>query len=146
MRLHVCVNAQVCVRGSLCTWVYGSAHIRAHRCTCKGAAEAPGNRFLGALELKLDYLKIDRGFVNSIGLETVTSPVLDAVLMLARKLSMTTVAEGVETPEQARWLMEQGVNYLQGFYFARPLTFEQLKEWEEETKTYDELKGAGFSE
>ncbi|MFP2515232.1 cyclic di-GMP phosphodiesterase [Buttiauxella agrestis] len=95
---------------------------------------------------KLDYLKIDRGFVNSIGLETVTSPVLDAVLTLARKLSMTTVAEGVETPEQARWLMEQGVNYLQGFYFARPLTFEQLKEWEEETKTYDELKGAGFSE
>lgn len=87
----------------------------------------------------LDYLKIDRGFVNSIGLETVTSPVLDAVLTLARKLSMTTVAEGVETPEQAKWLIEKGVNYLQGFYFARPLTIEQLQEWEGQQKEYDAL-------
>ncbi|TNV19807.1 cyclic di-GMP phosphodiesterase [Buttiauxella sp. B2] len=89
---------------------------------------------------KLDYLKIDRGFVNSIGLETVTSPVLDAVLTLARKLSMTTVAEGVETPEQAKWLIDQGVNYLQGYYFARPLTLEQLKVWEGQQKEYDELR------
>lgn len=88
---------------------------------------------------KLDYLKIDRGFVNSIGLETVTSPVLDAVLTLARKLSMTTVAEGVETPEQAKWLIDRGVNYLQGYYFARPLTLEQLKSWDGQQKTYDEL-------
>ena len=52
MHLHVCVNAQVCVRRSLCTWVYGSAHFCAHRCACKGAAEAPGNRrFLGAAQL-----------------------------------------------------------------------------------------------
>lgn len=95
---------------------------------------------------KLDYLKIDRGFVNSIGLETVTSPVLDAVLTLARKLSMTTVAEGVETPEQAKWLIDQGVNYLQGYFFAWPLTLEQLKEWESQPKSYDELKGTDFSE
>ena len=88
---------------------------------------------------KLDYLKIDRGFVNSIGLETVTSPVLDAVLTLARKLSMTTVAEGVETPEQAKWLIDRGVNYLQGYYFARPLTLEQLQSWGSQQKTYDEL-------
>ena len=47
-----CVNAQVCVRRSLCTWVYGSAHIRTHRCACKRAVEAPGNgRYLGAAEL-----------------------------------------------------------------------------------------------
>ncbi|AYN29596.1 Rtn family protein [Buttiauxella ferragutiae ATCC 51602] len=88
---------------------------------------------------KLDYLKIDRGFVNSIGFETVTSPVLDAVLTLARKLSMTTVAEGVETREQAKWLIDQGVNYLQGYYFSRPLTFEQLQEWEGQQKEYQEL-------
>ena len=88
---------------------------------------------------KLDYLKIDRGFVNSIGLETVTSPVLDAVLTLARKLSMTTVAEGVETPEQAKWLIDRGVNYLQGYYFARPLTLEQLQSWGGQQKTYNEL-------
>ncbi len=76
---------------------------------------------------KLDYLKIDRGFVNAIGQDTVTAPVLDAVLTLAERLNMTTVAEGVETQEQAKWLIDRGVNYLQGYWFSRPLMLEQLK-------------------
>lgn len=78
----------------------------------------------------LDYLKIDRGFINAIGTETVTSPVLDAVLTLSRRLNMLTVAEGVETPEQARWLREHGIHYLQGYFFSRPLTLEQFAAWQ----------------
>ncbi|WP_437888768.1 cyclic di-GMP phosphodiesterase [Phytobacter sp. V91] len=78
----------------------------------------------------LDYLKIDRGFVNAIGMETVTSPVLDAVLTLAKRLNMATVAEGVETPEQARWLREHDVHFLQGYYFSRPMTLEQFVAWQ----------------
>ncbi|ELY3738910.1 cyclic di-GMP phosphodiesterase [Cronobacter sp. 153480017-3] len=69
----------------------------------------------------LDYLKIDRGFVNAIGTETITSPVLDAVISLAKRLNMATVAEGVETQEQAKWLTVRGVNFLQGYYFSRPM-------------------------
>lgn len=78
----------------------------------------------------LDFLKIDRGFINAIGTETVTSPVLDAVLTLANKLNMTTVAEGVETPEQAKWLRARGVNYLQGYLFSYPLTVRELVIWQ----------------
>lgn len=59
----------------------------------------------------VDYLKIDRGFINAIGTETLTSPVLDAVLTLSRRLNMLTVAEGVETQEQARWLRDRGVHF-----------------------------------
>lgn len=77
----------------------------------------------------MDYLKIDRGFVNAIGTETVTSPVLDTVLTLARRLNMVTVAEGVETPEQARWLRDHGVNLLQGYWISRPLRLEQFMTW-----------------
>lgn len=73
-----------------------------------------------------DYLKIDRGFVQAIGTETVTSPVLDAVIMLSRRLKLATVAEGVETPEQAEWLRQRGVHYLQGYWISRPLTLEAL--------------------
>ena len=80
-------------------------------------------------KFRFDYLKIDRGFVQSIGLETVTSPVLDTVLTLARKLNLRTVAEGVETPEQADWLQQRGVTHMQGFYFSRPRTVEQLIEY-----------------
>jgi len=78
----------------------------------------------------MDYLKIDRGFVNAIGTETVTSPVLDAVLTLARRLNMVTVAEGVETPEQAAWLREHGVNYLQGYWISRPMPLGQFLKWQ----------------
>ncbi|WP_434639677.1 cyclic di-GMP phosphodiesterase [Klebsiella sp. I138] len=73
-----------------------------------------------------DYLKIDRGFVQAIGTETVTSPVLDAVLTLSHRLKLMTVAEGVETPEQAEWLRKHGVDYLQGYWLSRPLPLETL--------------------
>jgi EAL domain-containing protein (putative c-di-GMP-specific phosphodiesterase class I) len=80
----------------------------------------------------MDYLKIDRGFVNTIGMETVTSPVLDAVITLARRLNMVTVAEGVETRDQARWLREHGVNFLQGYWISRPMPLDKLIEWRED--------------
>lgn len=78
---------------------------------------------------QFDYLKIDKGFINAIGQETITTPVLDAVLTLASRLKMETVAEGVETAEQARWLMAHGVTYMQGFYLGRPMSPIQLNEW-----------------
>lgn len=83
-----------------------------------------------------DYLKIDRGFVNAIGTETVTSPVLDAVLSLAKKMSLVTVAEGVETQEQANWLRQHGVNFLQGYWISRPLTLEKLVEAHTKPENY----------
>lgn len=77
----------------------------------------------------LDYLKIDRGFVNAIGQDTVTPPVLDAVIALAKKLNMFTVAEGVETAEQVSFLQERDVNFMQGYYFSQPLSIEELVEF-----------------
>jgi len=75
-----------------------------------------------------DYLKIDRGFISTIGTETVTSPVLDAVLTLAKRLNMVMVAEGVETEEQASLLRDRGVQFLQGYWISHPLSLQQLVE------------------
>ncbi|CQI97357.1 cyclic di-GMP phosphodiesterase [Yersinia frederiksenii] len=74
----------------------------------------------------LDYIKIDRGFVSTIGINTVAAPVLDAVLMLANKLNIETVAEGVETEQQLHYLAQHGVNYLQGYLLSKPLSVEDL--------------------
>ncbi|CAI2497640.1 phage resistance protein [Serratia ficaria] len=74
----------------------------------------------------MDYLKIDRGFVNSIGQDTVTAPVLDAVISLAKKLKMLTVAEGVETAEQVHFLQEHGATFMQGYYYSKPLSIENF--------------------
>ncbi|HBR1221567.1 TPA: cyclic di-GMP phosphodiesterase [Klebsiella quasipneumoniae subsp. similipneumoniae] len=83
-----------------------------------------------------DYLKIDRGFVQAIGTETVTSPVLDAVLTLSRRLKLMTVAEGVETQEQAEWLRAEGVHFLQGYWISRPLSLAALVAAHDEPANY----------
>lgn len=74
----------------------------------------------------MDYLKIDRGFVSTIGQDTATAPVLDAVIALAKKLKMQTVAEGVETAEQLHFLQERDVNFIQGYYFSKPLSVDHF--------------------
>ena len=47
--------------------------------------------------------------------------IVDAILALAKTLNMRSIAEGIETAEQLRYLAQRGCDYLQGYYFARPL-------------------------
>ena len=77
-------------------------------------------------DLPLDVLKIDRSFVSDIGEVNGSAPIVQAIVELAKKLGFNTVAEGVETKEQAEFLRDIGVNALQGFYFSRPVPAEQL--------------------
>ena len=73
-------------------------------------------------DFKLDLIKIDKLFVQSIGTEAATSHVITHVIEMARSLGLRTVAEGVETEAQRDWLMAQGVDYGQGWIFSKPLS------------------------
>ncbi len=81
------------------------------------------------LTFPLDYLKIDRGFINAIeGLEGET-PVLDAIINLCHKLKLDVLGEGVETATQFAYLHQRGVIFIQGYYYARPMDNLRLQEW-----------------
>ena len=79
--------------------------------------------------MELDYLKIDKCFIDTIGHESVTSHVLDTIIELSHKMNYVVVAEGVETQEQADYLTHRQVHFLQGYLFAKPMKLEDLKLW-----------------
>ena len=71
--------------------------------------------------LPAQRLKIDRSFVNGIGKQKENEIVIEATVMLAKKIGFTVLAEGVETEEQFKFLKKLGCNQFQGYYFNRPL-------------------------
>ena len=68
----------------------------------------------------VDYLKIDKGFVHAIQPDGEEAPVLDVIIMLAHRLGLSVVAEGVEQRFQFDYLTERGVAFIQGYLFSRP--------------------------
>jgi diguanylate cyclase (GGDEF)-like protein len=73
-----------------------------------------------------DVLKVDRSFVAGIGNHHADGPIVAAVINLAQMLGLTTVAEGVETPDQYEAVRALGCGYGQGFLFAHPLPPEEI--------------------
>ncbi|MBO6278981.1 MAG: EAL domain-containing protein, partial [Pseudomonas sp.] len=72
-------------------------------------------------EFNVDYLKIDQSFVAMIGADALSRHILDSIIELSAKLDLGIVAEGVETQEQSQYLADHGVDFLQGYLFARPM-------------------------
>ncbi len=96
---------------------------------------APGIALIYLERYNFDYLKIDRGFVQAIGTETVTSPVLDAVLTLSRRLKLMTVAEGWR-PRNRRSGFAAGRSFPAGYWISRPLSLAGLVAAHDEPVNY----------
>jgi len=81
------------------------------------------------VRLPCDVLKIDRSFIADMSETSVTASLVRAMIQLADDLGLTTVAEGVETGEQAAILRAIGCDRAQGFHYARPLPLDELLPW-----------------
>jgi diguanylate cyclase (GGDEF)-like protein len=80
-------------------------------------------------DLPLDALKIDQSFVRGLGIDAGAKSIVQAIVELSKKLGFVTIAEGVETEEQAVVLRDIGVNCLQGYYFSRPVEAKEFVGW-----------------
>lgn len=70
----------------------------------------------------IKYLKLDKSFIHNFLTNPTDKALVEGVLMIARNLDICVVAEGVETHEQYERLVALGCDYIQGYYFARPMS------------------------
>jgi EAL domain-containing protein (putative c-di-GMP-specific phosphodiesterase class I) len=78
--------------------------------------------------LPINEIKIDRSFIDKILLSEQSRSLVKAIIAISESCDMHVVAEGVETEKQFNWLVEHHCDYVQGYYFDKPLSVHVLKE------------------
>lgn len=79
-------------------------------------------------KLPLDIIKIDRSFVSGIGINDADEAIVDTTLVLAKRLNMHCIAEGVETVEQLNYLVAKHCHYIQGYLYSKPRPANKIME------------------
>jgi diguanylate cyclase (GGDEF)-like protein len=74
----------------------------------------------------VDTLKVDRSFIRSLPQDPDDKAITEAIIVMGKALSLTVVAEGVETEEQMNFLKERFCDEIQGYYFSKPIMPEQF--------------------
>jgi diguanylate cyclase (GGDEF)-like protein len=77
-------------------------------------------------KLPLDIIKIDRSFVSGIGINEADEAIVDTTLVLAKRLNMYCIAEGVETAEQLHYLVAKKCHYIQGYLYSKPVPANEI--------------------
>ncbi|MGB5996360.1 MAG: EAL domain-containing protein [Marinomonas sp.] len=80
----------------------------------------------------IDYLKIDREFVQKLGQESASETLCEAIISMAHALGVSVIAEGVETQIQADLLLGYGCDYLQGYFFSKPIPLKQILKYQQD--------------
>ncbi len=77
--------------------------------------------------MPIDIVKLDKSFVNKIGNNENSETLIEAIVLMIKKLNLNIVVEGVETSEQLEFLQSLGCETFQGFIFSKAIPFEELK-------------------
>ena len=85
-----------------------------------------------------DILKIDMSFIRKIGENPKTKSIVHSIIGMAHEIGIKTVAEGVETEEQVSFLRQSGCDYIQGYYYSKPVPIDQFEEVLREKSTEKE--------
>ncbi len=86
-----------------------------------------GYSSLGQLKnFPIDTLKVDRSFIRDIATNTEDKAIIEAIIAMGKTLSLTVVAEGVETREQESFLRAHACDEMQGYYFSRPIPADEF--------------------
>jgi EAL domain-containing protein (putative c-di-GMP-specific phosphodiesterase class I) len=74
----------------------------------------------------IDTLKVDRSFIRNLPRDSEDKAITEAIIAMGKTLSLTVIAEGVETEEQDSFLRSHACDEMQGYYFSKPTPPEQF--------------------
>lgn len=77
-------------------------------------------------KINAEYIKIDRSFIKMIGVDAISHHIVNNVINLAENINAKVVAEGVETTEQAEFLKNKKIPYIQGFLYGKPVSLDEF--------------------
>tara|TARA_Y100000782_G_scaffold31883_1_gene35351 strand:- start:41198 stop:43174 length:1977 start_codon:yes stop_codon:yes gene_type:complete len=77
----------------------------------------------------INVLKIDQAFIADLNKEDDSASLVKAIIAMARSLNMNVIAEGVELQYQVELIEHLTCHYMQGYYFAKPMSIAELTEW-----------------
>jgi diguanylate cyclase (GGDEF)-like protein/PAS domain S-box-containing protein len=83
----------------------------------------------------LDFIKIDRSFIRNITTEETDKKLVSAIIAIGKSLNLKVIAEGVETKEQLDYLRLVDCDYIQGYYFYKPMSSKKIIELMNAAKT-----------
>lgn len=81
--------------------------------------------------LNVDILKIDKLFIDTLTTNSTSHLIAEHIIEMAQSLQLKIIAEGVEKPEQVSWLLKRGVQYCQGWYFAKAMPPQEFIQWQQ---------------
>ena len=96
----------------------------------------------GLRQFPVDALKIDRSLIRDMQADRSATDMVEMIMMLARKMNLQVIAEGLETPRQVERLIELGCELGQGYYFSEPLDAKAALEFLRQQATPAQAKGA----
>ncbi|MFT5162846.1 MAG: diguanylate cyclase (GGDEF)-like protein [Alteromonadaceae bacterium] len=119
--------------GILLSQVNGANHIlnKLHQLGFKLSLDDFGTGYSALSYLNsfhFDHLKIDRSFITNLVHNEKDKALIDAIVAMAHKLNLKVIAEGVENVEELDYLQSQNCDYIQGFYFSKPIPANQISE------------------
>ena len=99
------------------TWIVGTS------------ADNPPYEFMQNGEIvgfDIDFIKIDRSFISNLENEPDNLALIEAIIVMSKKLGIKTIAEGAETQYQNDVLTKSGCNYIQGYYYSKPIPVKEF--------------------
>ena len=80
-------------------------------------------------DMPIDTIKIDKTFIRQIDFKNNKKNIVQYIIFMAKQLEMKTIAEGVETKEEIEYLESLGCDFIQGYYYSKPLNKKNFEDF-----------------